>query len=78
MKFKLEIECDGDAFKDAGLFPEISRILMRLINEQFGVYLGVYDDSLALLDINDNCVGRAEFVERGVVASLANLLKSSK
>lgn len=62
MKFKLEITCDSVAFEDGELFPEISRILHRLTQEQFGVDLTVYDGPLTLRDINGARVGIAEFV----------------
>ena len=63
MKFKLEIDCDNAAFKDTELFPEISRILLRLVNEQFGVDLTVYSNPLRLRDINGKRCGTAKFVE---------------
>ena len=58
MKFKLEIETGNAAFKENGLFGEISRIL------------GEVSDSMAsgfvpekLKDLNGNTCGSIEFVE---------------
>jgi hypothetical protein len=63
MKFKLEIDVENDVFADCEMCPEIGRILLRLVKEQFGAGSIAFSSPLKLRDINGNTVGSAEFVE---------------
>lgn len=57
LKFKVEIDCEGDAFKGYGaLEAELGRILHDIAAHVATGYNGVRAQ-----DINGNCVGFARF-----------------
>lgn len=60
MQFKLEIDCDNEAFSDDGLALELARCLSVVVKK-----LRAGDDEGKVRDINGNTVGHWAIVGEG-------------
>jgi len=62
MKYRIEIDCDNDAFQE-GLEYELSQILHDLCGRIYGRVHTDIEDAVTLYDTNGNRVGQAQLVE---------------
>ncbi len=68
LKFRLEINCDNDAFQAGAVDSEVARILRSLAEQ---IEHGTGDDSYWIVDANGNSVGRAVYDSTGWSATVA-------